>query len=166
MPRGTQEGFDLVMICFRLRDFHPLWWQFPLPSTNSHNRTERLASFHESPYNRSAATRQGLTQRHFGLFPFRSPLLGESLSSHKCKHLREPYIDFFSSGYLDVSVRRVRFTLPIYSGADNRRSAYWVSPFGNPRVKVCLTTHRGLSQPTTSFIASCRQGIRHKPLVA
>ena len=38
-----------------------------------------------------------------GYFPVRSPLLGESL------------FDFFSSGYLDVSVHRVRFPLAIYS---------------------------------------------------
>ena len=28
-------------------------------------------------------------------------------------------VDFFSSAYLDVSVQQVRFTHPIYSGADN-----------------------------------------------
>jgi hypothetical protein len=38
-----------------------------------------------------------------GYFPVRSPLLGESL------------FDFFSSGYLDVSVPRVRLSKPIYS---------------------------------------------------
>ena len=40
-----------------------------------------------------------------------------------------------------------------------------VSPFGNPRVKVSLSTHRGLSQITTSFIASYRLGIHHIRLV-
>ena len=35
----------------------------------------------------------------------------------------------------------------------------WVSPFGNPRIKACLAAPRGLSQPTTSFIACNRQGI-------
>jgi hypothetical protein len=42
----------------------------------------------------------------------------------------------------------------------------WVSPFGNPRIKACLAAPRGLSQLTTSFIASWRQGIHHLPLVA
>ena len=49
-------------------------------------------------------------------------------------------------------------------------SAWWpvktgrVSPFGNLRIKVCLPTPRSLSQATTSFIACCRQGIRHMRL--
>lgn len=36
----------------------------------------------------------------------------------------------------------------------------WVSPFRNPRIKVCELTPRGLSQATTSFIASDCQDIR------
>ena len=66
-------------------------------------------------------------------------------------------VDFFSSGYLDVSVPRVRFPhLCIQYGIPQKR---WVSPFGNPRIEACLPAPRGLSQATTSFIASCRQGI-------
>ena len=44
----------------------------------------------------------------FGLFPFRSPLLGESL------------LVFFSSGYLDVSVLRVGFPLLGISGLQRK----------------------------------------------
>ena len=40
----------------------------------------------------------------------------------------------------------------------------WVSPFGHPRIKVWLTTPRGLSQPPTSFIGSWCQGIHRVPL--
>ena len=40
----------------------------------------------------------------------------------------------------------------------------WVTPFGNPRIKAWLTAPRGLSQPSTSFIGTLRQGIRHVPL--
>jgi hypothetical protein len=40
---------------------------------------------------------RGGTPPRFGLFPVRSPLLGES------------FVIFFSSGYLDVSVLRVGF---------------------------------------------------------
>ena len=68
-------------------------------------------------------------------------------------------VDFFSSGYLDVSVPRVRFvhlciqcTIP---------ASRWVSPFGNPRIKASLQAPRGLSHATTSFIASYRLGIHH-----
>ena len=41
-----------------------------------------------------------------------------------------------------------------------------VAPFGNLRIKACLTAPRSLSQLTTSFIASQRQGIHHLPLLA
>lgn len=39
----------------------------------------------------------------------------------------------------------------------------WVIPFGNPRIKACLTAPRGLSQPTTSFIGLLRLGIHRTP---
>ena len=73
-------------------------------------------------------------------------------------------VDFFSSGYLDVSVPRVRFTtlciqIVIVTKGD------WVSPFGNPRIKACLSAPRGLSQTTTSFIASYCLGIHRMRLV-
>ena len=47
-------------------------------------------------------------------------------------------VDFFSSGYLDVSVRRVRFLTPMYSG--------WDTPYG-----VGFPIRTSLDQ---SFIAS------------
>lgn len=40
----------------------------------------------------------------------------------------------------------------------------WVAPFRNPGVAVCLPTRPGLSQVTTSFIASRHQDIHHVPL--
>ena len=72
-------------------------------------------------------------------------------------------IDFLSSGYLDISVPRVRLhTLCIQVRIPPKR---WVSPFGNPRIKANLSAPRGLSQTYTSFIAFCRQGIHHARLV-
>ena len=66
-------------------------------------------------------------------------------------------VDFFSSGYLDVSVPPVRFfnlciqlTIPV-----NR----WVSPFGHLWLKCILSAHHSFSQTYTSFIASNCQGI-------
>jgi hypothetical protein len=41
-----------------------------------------------------------------------------------------------------------------------------VSPFGSPRIKACLAAPRGLSQPATSFFASCRLGIHRVPFCA
>ena len=73
-------------------------------------------------------------------------------------------VDFFSSGYLDVSVPRVRLcTLCIQIQIPPKR---WVSPFGHLRIKVCLPTPRRFSQATTSFIASCRLGIHRMRLFA
>ena len=72
-------------------------------------------------------------------------------------------IDFFSSGYLDISVLRVRLaTLYIQVAIPPKR---WVSPFGHPRIKACLSAPRGFSQTSTSFIAFCRQGIHRARLV-
>ena len=73
-------------------------------------------------------------------------------------------IDFLSSGYLDISVPRVRLDYPMYSGS-RYHVMWWVSPFGNPRIKAFLSAPRGLSQTYTSFIAFCRQGIHRVRLV-
>ena len=73
-------------------------------------------------------------------------------------------VDFFSSGYLDVSVHRVRFLYLCIQYKMTPKGR--VSPFGNPRVKASLSARRGLSQTTTSFIAFCRQGIHHVRLFA
>ena len=59
-----------LLISFRIRGYHPLWRNFPEPSTNYTN------SLRANP--RSLAATRGIS------------------------------IDFFSSGYLDVSVPRVR----------------------------------------------------------
>ena len=72
-------------------------------------------------------------------------------------------VDFFSSGYLDVSVHQVRFcNLCIQLQIPPKR---WVSPFGHLRIKVCLPTPRSFSQAATSFIASYCQGIHRMRLV-
>ena len=59
----------LRQISLRLRDCHPLWCAFP--DTSAHNHCTMSRS-----YNPLAA----LPQSRFGLFPVRSPLLGESLN--------------------------------------------------------------------------------------
>ena len=73
-------------------------------------------------------------------------------------------VDFFSCGYLDVSVLRVSFHnlwIQLWMTLASR-----VFPFGNLRIKACLPAPRSLSQATTSFIACCRQGIHQMRLVA
>ena len=75
-------------------------------------------------------------------------------------------IDFFSLGYLDVSVPPVRHhNLCIQLWLTGYNSCR-VSPFGHLRIKACLAANRSLSQLTTSFIASRCQGIHRTPLVA
>ena len=71
------------MLFRSIRDYHPLWFNFPVDST-SWNISRRGPTTPILP-----------KQDWFGLFRFRSPLLSESL------------IIFSSSGYLDVSVPQV-----------------------------------------------------------
>ena len=72
-------------------------------------------------------------------------------------------IIFFSSAYLDVSVRQVGFHA---FRQDDTTSLYQVVPFGNLRIYSLCAAPRSLSQLTTSFIASQTQGIHHTPLIA
>ena len=84
-------------------------------------------------------------------------------------------VDFLSSGYLDVSVPRVRFLNPMYSG-----KRYLVMPIiDHPRVTITniqvgfpirkfmdqslFSAPHDLSQSITSFIASYCQGIHQTP---
>ena len=55
-------------LTLRVRDYHPLWRNFPIPSARAYRTMSR------SYYPETA-----LPQLRFGLFPGRSPLLGESL---------------------------------------------------------------------------------------
>ena len=73
----------------------------------------------------------------FGLFPGRSPLLGESLV----------YFLFLQVLRCFSSLR-----LPHYLGSDNWPSASWVVPFGNPWIKGYLhlpKAYRSLSRPSS-----------------
>ena len=86
------------------------------------------------------------------LVPFRSPLLRESrLISFPPDTEMFQFPGLASTPY----VFRCKY-LPY---------GKWVSPFGHPRIKACLPAHRGLSQATTSFIASYRLGIHRMRLV-
>ena len=49
------------------------------------------------------------------------------------------------------------------SAQDDRGLPCQVAPFGYPRINACLAAPRGLSQLTTPFIASRRQGIHRAP---
>jgi hypothetical protein len=95
-----------------------------------------------------------LTRTKFGLIPFRSPLLGESLLIYFPRGTEMFHFPRLSSPRLCVQ----RGITPHY-----RR---WVYPFGDPRVNGYSAPNRGLSQPFTSFIDSWCQGIHHVPLLS
>ena len=64
-------------------------------------------------------------------------------------------VDFFSSGYLDVSVHRVRFTFLCIQNAMPAHSRR-VSPFGDPRIDACCRlpgAYRRLPRPSSPSIA-------------
>ena len=90
---------------------------------------------------------KALPQCGFGLFPVRSPLLGESF--------------LFSLPRGTKMFQFPRFASP--HNGDNG-----IKPLGCPIRKSTgqriFAPHRGLSQLITSFIASVSQGIHHAPL--
>ena len=73
---------------------------------------------------------------------------------------------FFSCGYLDVSVPRVRLMRLCIYRTILEHNLQRVSPFGHLRIKARLTAPRSFSQFTTSFIAFLCLGIHRTPLVA
>jgi hypothetical protein len=93
-----------------------------------------------------------ITHARFSLFRFRSPLLTESR-------------------LLSLPVGTEMFHFPTFplpalcvqAGVTGLASSR-VSPFGNPRITVWLSTTRGLSQIPTSFFGSWCQGIHRVPL--
>ena len=93
-----------------------------------------------------------ITRTRFGLFPFRSPLLRESLL------LSLPAgTEMFHFPALPPTA------LCIQAGATPHDGCR-VSPFGNPRITAWLPAPRGISQAPASFIGSWCQGI-HRVLL-
>ena len=83
-------------------------------------------------------------------------------------------IDFLSSGYLDVSVPRVRSYSPMYSGISTCLTPLLIaeltitecqvgSPIRTSMDQSLFPAPHGLTQGTTSFIASCCLGIHQTP---
>ena len=70
-------------------------------------------------------------------------------------------VDVLSSGYLDVSVRRVRF---LNLCIQLRITLRWGFPIRKCADQSLLSAPRTLSQSATSFIASQCQGIHEMPL--
>ena len=93
-----------------------------------------------------------ITHDRFSLFRFRSPLLTESRLLSLPVGTEMFHFPTFPPLTLYVQVR----VTGLYSSR--------VSPFGNPRITVWLSTPRGLSQIPTSFFGSWCQGIHRAPL--
>ena len=90
----------------------------------------------------------------FGLIPFRSPLLWESRLISL-----PPGTEMFHFPGLASPKLCINFGI---LGHDSK----WVSPFRDHRIKGCLAPPRCLSQLTTSFVASQRQGIHLLPFLS
>ena len=129
---------------------------FQSDSTNNRlcNSLGRLPPSLMGPTTPSQHRRQAVPLRRFRLFPFRSPLLRESLLLSFPRGTEMFQFPRFPSTVLCVQTGM--------TGHDPSR----VSPFGHPRIKAWLTAPRGFSQPPTSFIGIWRQGIHRWLFVA
>ena len=93
----------------------------------------------------------GLSPTMAGLSrPFCYTTKGFRAASRSLVATEEISVDFFSSGYLDISVPRVRLCiLCIQIQIPLKR---WVSPFGHPRIKACCQlpeAYRRLPRPSS-----------------
>ena len=97
---------------------------------------------------------QALPPARFRLFPFRSPLLRESL--------------LLSSPRVTEMFQFTRFPLPVLcvQTGVTPHDGCRVSPFGHPRIEAWSAAPRGLTQPPTSFFGFRRQGIHRWLFVA
>ena len=152
-PRATWE-IHRESTPFRLRGSHPLCRAIQCSSTMTQisYSLSRCQSQAAGPTTPDMQRLTAITHARFSLIRFRSPLLTESL--------------LFS---LPVGTEMFHFpTFPPHAlcvqawvtGLASSR----VSPFGNPRITVWLSTTRGLSQIPTSFFGSWCQGIHRVPL--
>ena len=112
-------------------------------------RTSRSSLWLPRPRLRNACK---LTRTRFGLFRCRSPLPPESRLFSLPVGTEMFHCPTFPPLALRVQAR--------VTGHYPSR----VSPFGNPRITVWLSTTRGLSQIPTSFFGSWCQGIHRVPL--
>ncbi len=118
------------------------------------NSVQGLVPLLSGPTTPNWQRHQALPPARFRLFPFRSPLLRESL------------LLSFPRG--TEMFQFPRFPLPalcVQTGVTPHDGCR-VSPFGHPRIKAWSAAPRGFSQPPASFIGARRQGIHRWPFVA
>ena len=118
------------------------------------NSVKGLAPLLSGPATPNWQRHQALPPARFGLLPFRSPLLRESLL------LSIPRgTDMFQFPRFPLPALCVQTGVTPHDGCR-------VSPFGHPRIEAWSTAPRGLSQPPTSFFGFRRQGIHRWLFVA
>jgi len=142
-------------LSFRLRGLHPVSPTIPDRSARRsvYHSPASLQRCHVRSCNPANTTPAGLTYWRFGLVPFRSPLLGESLLL-----------------YLPPGTEMVHFpglaAPPYVFRWRDRGLPSMGCPIRKSPGQSLFAAHRSLSQLTTSFIAGLCQGIHRTPLVA
>ena len=118
------------------------------------NSSEGLVPLPSSPTTPDWQRHQAVPPVRFRLFPFRSPLLRESLLLSIPRGTEMFQFPRFPPLALCVQAR-----VTPHDGCG-------VSPFGHPRIEAWSAAPRGFSQPPTSFIGIRRQGIHRWLFVA
>src|SRR5262249_33519126 len=144
----------LIAFAYRAVTFCGVAFQATSASNQFCNSLEDLPFLRAGPTTPLQHRRQAVPLQRFRLFPFRSPLLRESLLLSLPRGTEMFQFPRFPLTALCVQAG--------VTGHDPSR----VSPFGDPRIKAWLTAPRGLSQPPTSFIGIWRQGIHRWLFVA
>ena len=141
---------------FHIRDYHLLWLAFP-----DYSAINQFGNFPTNPKLGQIETHdtEYTTLSGFNIYS----VWAFSISLAATLKIT---IVFSSWGYLDVSVHLVRLCNLCIQLQMFRHYPERVSPFRNLRIKACLAAPRSLSQLTTSFIASWRQGIHRLLLIA
>ena len=118
------------------------------------NSVEGLVPLLSGPTTPDWQRHQALPPARFRLFPFRSPLLRESL-----------LLSFPRGTEMFQFPRFPPPALCVQAGVTPHDGCR-VSPFGHPRIEAWSAAPRGFSQPPTSFIGIRRQGIHRWLFVA
>ena len=141
---------------FHLRGCHPLWPDFPDRSINAFLSLVVTTGYHARPLSRARALSGSYCGPATPDSPFESPGLGSSdfarhyFRNHGCFLFLQVLRWFTSLSLLDH---------PMYSDERDWCSHQSGFPIRKSPDHRLLASSRGLSQLTTSFIASLRQGI-------
>ena len=139
---------------FRIQGYHLLWLNFPVYSTNLifSDLLVHLQLYLECPTTPLMQRLQAYTLKVWAI--------SRSLAATK-----EISIDFYSSGYLDVSVLQVAFLTLCVQIRMHRHDSMRVSPFGNLRINACSGSPK-LIAAVHVLLHTAHQDIPHMPLIS